>query len=256
MYLYRMNQSMFIALILIVACSMGEMFHGTQAQAAPLKKETQSRLVPDVDLGASVFGVVLGSFIDEPSEVDKVVNGFSIPYGGFGGVGGGAGLSMMALWKGIIGIEVGYQYLSENAEGRIAFATGKVTIDVEQSAHHIPVLLKLTLPVPGSLSFVGGPEFVSVGSSSVSSQFGKSEGLHDGYTAWRFGLGFEFPLPSKGIDLRIPLNLQGVYNPDLGDTVADRIALNDLNPSLLNLIRYRTEWQWQAMVTLGLSAHF
>ena len=60
MYLYRMNQSMFIALILIVACSMGEMFHGTQAQAAPLKKETQSRLVPDVDLGASVFGVVLG----------------------------------------------------------------------------------------------------------------------------------------------------------------------------------------------------
>ena len=77
----------------------------------------------EFEWGIEATGFAIGSFMDEPSESNKVmaINGVQsrVPYSGFAGVGGGGGMTLNALWKGIIGLQVGLWKTSEKVEGSL-----------------------------------------------------------------------------------------------------------------------------------------
>ena len=78
--------------------------------------------------------------------------------------------------------------------------------------------------------------------------------VSESYTAWRFGLGLEIMVNPR---LRIPFRLIGIYAPIERDTIDDLVVQDqDMPNGPTTGIRYRSTWQWQAQVSLGVIYDF
>lgn len=228
------------------------------------------------EVGVTAFGLVNGSFLTEIDDNKKTASyddrEYLVLYPGFGGVGGGGGISVVGMWRGIVGLELQLFGSVDKGDGSLQFNNIELDFTVGQTALHLPILLRAAVPVAPVRPFVfGGPEIVFPGEAEVTDKkynfpnvalFKPQPGAHaDTYVAWAFGLGFEFMLPIDGVDLRIPLTLRGVLNPGAGDTGDDRLKVvcdggSSQCPPVFDELSFKTEWEWQADVTLGLAYYF
>ena len=75
----------------------------------------------------------------------------------------------------------------------------------------------------------------------------------ESYTAWRFGIGFEVFIDDS---FSIPFRLQAIYAPLNGDNLDDRVEIGALSGNTLASFKYKSKWEWQPQVSLGLTYHF
>lgn len=229
------------------------------------------------ELGVGLLGLVGGSFISDLEDRDKVLDiqiddrtrsNVQFPYPGFAGVGGGGGLAVTGSWRGILALEVDLLYAVERAKGDI----NDVDIEIAQAALHVPILFRAQIPAGAVRPFVmAGPEIVVPLDAEVELEVSPlpvgvpgegaffpttAEGAADTYVAFAFGLGFEFRLPVPDADLRIPFTLRGAYH-GVGDKGGDRQSVTcTTTPNRQCTVELKTEWEWQAAATLGLSYYF
>jgi hypothetical protein len=214
---------------------------------------TQAQVkVHDLRVAVSAAGAVQGSFITKPdNEYYRALNlNFDVPYSGYGGVGGAAALSAEVAWK-VLGLSVGYLHGFDSAKGKI---DGQA-LSLSQTTHHIPITLRAELP--SALvrpSLFGGIDWVSASSTTLESYPGSlyKTARAESYQAWMFGLGFDFMLTPQ---LRLPVRLYGIFNPakrdSLNDAISPQFSLD--SPSSFGTFELRSEWTWQAGVSVGVS---
>ncbi len=230
--------------------------------------------IREVEVGAALVGFVSGSFLDEPSDSDKT---FTAPdgsqglllYPGFGGAGGGGGLTVSAMWRGIVGLETGLLFSLDQGTGTINIA-GVQDIDytIGQNAWHVPLVLKVSAPLKAVRPFgYFGVEWAFVSDVAVQGRDPDNAATAalvdveaDDYWLMAFGAGLEFLIPA-GVDLRIPLTLRGAYNPGVGDKAIDRMSVEPegcgtASTGGCSTLVYNTEWKWHAAVSLGLAYYF
>lgn len=217
----------------------------------------------EFDVGVSAVGLVNGSFIDEPSEGDKFAtrpdgNRRPVLYPGFAGVGGGAGVTVIGSWRGILGLETGVHYTVEKGAGDI---NGQA-VELSNRSVHVPLLLRISAPLPAISPFLFvGPEFViptkteaDMDTTELAELAGAGVSAQaDPYTTLAFGLGFEIKLPTGPLDFRIPFVLKGALTPGFDETADGR--LDCLNAACTQ-VRFDTTWQYQASVNIGLAYYF
>ena len=225
---------------------------------APLNAE--ARKPKKLELGVGLLGFVNGSFLTEPDEKDKVATiqdgnrtyQAQIPYPGFGGVGGGGGITTNVMYRGAIGGQIDFLFSNDVGTGQI----NEVDVDIGQGAFHIPVMLRAAIPARTVRPFLlVGPEFVIPGTPKIETDLPISpKAKADPYVALGFGLGFEFLLPGEH-DLRIPLMLRGNVNFDVPAGTDGRVKLGGVDtttqPPTASLTEVSTAWQYQAFVMLG-----
>ena len=206
----------------------------------------------ELRVAVSAFGAVQGSFITKPDN-EYYSDGplrYDIPYSGYGGVGGAMGLSFEVAWK-VLGLSLGYTHSLDAAKGKI---DGQ-TLSLSQTTHHVPLTLRAELP--SALvrpSVFGGLDWVSASNTSLTSYPGSpyKSARAESYQAWMFGLGFDVMLTST---LRLPIRLYGVLNPvtraSLNDAISPQGPL--IAQGVAPNIELRSEWVWQAGVSVGVS---
>ena len=219
------------------------------------------------ELGVSLYGLVMGSFLDEPQTKDKVITlddgrRAQVLYPGFAGVGGGAGLSLVGMWRGIVGLELGVYNSVDHGTGEI----NNVEFTIGQSAWHIPLMLRVAVPAESVRPFLSlGIDFVLPGEAEVTdvelpALADRLGAEADSYVAWTMGFGFEFRLPTEQ-DLRIPLAFRWNYH-SVGDTAEDRLGPFDCGTADLDFCAnpkqqvFKTEWQHQVVASLGFGWYF
>jgi len=216
-------------------------------------------------LGVGLGGVIGGNFLDKPSDKTLVMpNGQSVQgsdfYPGFAGMTAGGGLMIDARFISLLGVELDVFRTSDKGSGDLTLHSGpssvKVHMTLGQSAWHVPVLVKLAIPAPivSPVVFVG-PEFVFPGSPTFKADPALAQEIKasaDQYTMIAFGAGVEIKLPLPAIDLRIPVQLRGGYNPGVSSKLADRITTD----SSFQLKTIKSEWKFQAVATLGAELYF
>ena len=226
----------------------------------------------DWEIGVEVGGFAVASFITEPKEADKTARILNVPvrvpYSGFGGVGGGGGLTINALWRDFVGLQIGIWNAQESAQSNLDIidyrpggsANSRYELTANKSAWHIPVALKLAIPFSTVRPhLLIGFDFVFPSSAEIDTTLQNTAADDRSYSALHFGLGFDFLLPIKDVDIRIPLVLRGNYNSGLGTKVEDRMSFDNCS---LNMgatacdYEYRTDWQFQAFISLGIAYYF
>jgi hypothetical protein len=221
--------------------------------------DAEARKPKKLELGVGLLGFVNGSFLTEPDEKDKIATiqagnqsvQSKIPYPGFGGVGGGGGITTNVMYRGAIGGQLDFLFSNDVGTGQI----NDIDVDIGQGAFHIPLMLRAAIPARTVRPFLlVGPEFVIPGTPKIESDvFIKTpKAKADPYVALGFGLGFEFLLPG-GHDLRIPLMLRGNVNFDVPEGTDGRVKLGGYDPATgeIALTEVSTAWQYQAFVMLG-----
>lgn len=242
----------------------------TEMVPAPTPAQDDGWVAREFELGATLFGLVNGSFLTEPSEADKYVvtpdgrRASGVPYPGFGGVGGGGGASIVGAWRGILGVELQLFDSLDQGSGDI----NNVEFTIGQTAWHLGLLMRVGLPTTHVRPYLfGGPEFVFPSEAELTFTKTQPQAVQDlvgatadDYIAWAMGIGAEFVLPGD-YDLRIPLALRFVLNPTVSDIVEDR-TVNDITcpspsqPCRLNKQTFVSEWQYQVAVQLGFAWYF
>jgi len=243
------------------------------ASDLPAKARVSPSLTGDWEIGFELAGFVVGSFMDKPSASQKIATlgttRTSYPYPGYAGIGGGGGLTINALWKGVVGLQLGFWNAQENAAGDVDIfnysqpgATGaKHEMNFSKSSWHLPVLLKLAAPTKSVRPFlVIGGDFVFPSTSELDTTYIGATANDKSYTALHFGFGMDFLLDIEGLDIRIPLNFRGNYNTSLGNTVDERVEFSGCNVAMNNTVgcsgyNYRTDWQYQAFISLGIAVY-
>ncbi|MBU0550016.1 hypothetical protein KKF91_15165 [Myxococcota bacterium] len=208
----------------------------------------------EVEVGVTLVGRVVGSFLTEPSDKTFERNGarYLMPYPGFGGVSGGGGLSLQAMWRGFVGLDWGLIYQLDQGSGEI----NNIDITLKQTALHMPLYLRLEAPLESVRPFAFfGPVWIFPGEPEVDAEATSPtfKGYAEDYMAWGFGFGFSFIIPVEGVDVRVPLRFAGAYNPNVSDDISGR--MRDLEPNTTQYT-YVTEWSWHATASLGLAWYF
>jgi hypothetical protein len=202
-------------------------------------------------------GFVNGSFISEPkSKTFPTDTGvYLLPYPGFGGVGGGGGMSLGIGWQ-AVSLDIGFDWSSDQAEGRI----DGFTYTMSQTTQHIPLTLRLEVPnLMVRPSLIAGVDWVSTSNPKLEkpSNYVINPPLldpkEDSYTAWRFGFGFDFMINDR---LRVPFRLIAIYAPIDRSDLTDYIKEETGPTGLTTGFKYRSKWEWQPQVTLGLTYDF
>ncbi len=232
--------------------------------AEPADDEPTDKLI---SFGAGFLGFLGANFLDKPTN-----RNVTLPNGqqaltetnpGFGGVTAGGGLMIEGRLAGIAGIEMDFLYSSDHGHGDYTINGTKFTINLGQSAFHMPLLFKATAPLPlFRPSIFVGPEFVfpSSPTASIEAPPGYSIGTTvtasaDNYTMFTGGLGFEFKLPIPSIDLRIPFQLRGSYH-SVPDRAGDRADYTIQPTGAITAINYHSQWKWATQAVLGVAAWF
>ena len=242
--------------ILLVFCVAS--MASAQISKPPVSEE---EMVNPWQVSVGAFGGVVGSFMEEPSETNKTARfrgtSVAVAYPGFAGVGGGGGVSVDVMYKGIIGLELHLYNAKETAKGHLDVAGTRHQIELSKTAWHIPLLFKLAIPTAVVRPFIfGGFDFVLESEPEVETTLIGADALGDGYTATQFGFGFDFFVHER---VRIPLMLRGSRNFAMDSNVEDLMSFDGCslsNNNVLSCFQYRTAWQWQAFVSLGVSYTF
>ena len=245
------NSTVFIlilSLFLVVFCMAQPAYCQSVGEKSVGEKKTKSSKNM-LHYSLTLYGQATGSFISKPE--DKVLNinnqVYSFVYPGFAGVAGGGGLNVALSWK-ALNLELGYLYTQEEGKGNI----NNNAYTISQSAHHLPLSFRLALPSDTvSPSIFGGPEWVfpnegTLKKPSLFQLMPPWTGVqNESYTAWHFGIGFDFMIDET---FSIPLRIKGVYAPAQRETLNDLLAF-DLQDGIL----VKSNWEWQAMISLGLT---
>jgi hypothetical protein len=216
-------------------------------------------------LGVGLGGVIGGNFLDKPSEKTLTnAGGQTLPapdiYPGFAGMTAGGGLMIDARFIKLLGVELDVFRTSDKGSGDLSINNYKFHITLGQSAWHVPVLAKLVVPAPiVAPEFFVGPEFVFPGSGSLEVDkpgLPPMKATADNYTMIAFGAGLEIKLPLPAIDLRIPFQLRGGYNPGVSSKLSERINTTFDSPTAFHINSIKSEWKFQAVATLGAELYF
>jgi hypothetical protein len=260
------------------------------AEGKPAKPEADGKGSPKADkpedeptdkefsFGAGALGFVGADFLDKASDrTIALPNGQTTQidfYPGFGGVIGGGGFMLEARYRGFIGLEIDILRSSDHGKGDITISgfdpvawrvvQYKFTVEIGQSAWHLPLLVKGTVPLPvvrPSVFF--GPELVFPGepSASVSPPIPNLPvaATVSGYTMLTGGIGVEIKLPIPGVDVRIPISFRGSINPSISSRVADRMVLTwaqgTPNPAVTQMT-LTSQWKYQTQAVFGAAVWF
>jgi hypothetical protein len=249
----------YLLILLICLCSNYSLFaqqENTIDQTNLLNHQAKPK---DFKLSIGVFGLVNGSFLSAPDEktLELSINQNTaiapLAYPGFGGVGGGAGLNLEFSWR-FVGLSFDIYQSKDQGSGKLDL----ISRDMGQSAWHLPLMLKLMIPnrVVTPYAIVGW-EWVKPNQASWEDQ--KSNIIQPGiniggknysygaysqnYDAFVFGLGLDIRLlPS----LSMPIRLRGHHSFMKKDT------LNDVMKATDSQLLFRSQWEWQAELTIGL----
>lgn len=240
-----------------MCCRIGRIAAAFAALAVTVSARDALAL-PGVDLGAGIIGGVGVEGLGKPSSsIYQTSSGalYDTSYPGFVGVSGGAGIMLDARVIKFLGLEVDFLRMADKGSGDIKAGGQNVSVTIGQPALHIPVLAKLALPSGLLRPFaVVGPEFVFPGKSDLSMSpsgviTGAGTSYAENYTMFAFGFGCELVIPA--VDIRVPLTLRGAINPSTSSSIQDRVRI-DAGPS----VSFRSEWQYQAVATLGVAYYF
>lgn len=183
-------------------------------------------------------------------------------YPGFFGSAVGAGASVDVRFFGFVGIEADFlATFTEKASGDLTVSGTRYEIFVGQPAVHLPLLAKGILPLGAFRPFAAvGPEIVLPGTSSAEvTPLGLGTTIAsraDRYSYVTVALGVEISLPIPTVDLRVPIALRGSFNPGTSDAIDDRRDLSLGSGGAVSRVTYRTEWQYQGVLTVGLTTWF
>lgn len=224
--------------------------------------QARAEIAPELELGLGLVGLVGGSFLDQPSDrAQSPGSQVQLVYPGFAGAGGGGGLSAELRWRRYLGLEVDLLLSQDQGFAYIDL----VRVEIGQTAWHIPVLLKGIYPGQwarpmGSLGFeIVQPVALQASTAPVlpasATRIGSQAGT---YVMVVVGAGVEFSLPVKDVDLRVPLQLRGAFNPGTPASARDRATytFRDNEPLVVDTVIFSSEWQYQLQATLGLSLYF
>lgn len=170
-------------------------------------------------------------------------------YPGFG-IGPGVGLSLEARLLGMVGLESGIYYMGDNLTGWQdksvnGIDRGRVTMEHEVTALHVPLLIKGVIPTPGLKPFLSlGVEFVFQQSSSLEyrterdndndatiDQYGpifntRNNVATANYTMLQLTTGVEIDL---GV-VRVPIEIRAGYNLGWDDSFDARVDAEGVGP--------------------------
>ncbi|MBI5532732.1 MAG: hypothetical protein HY898_08465 [Deltaproteobacteria bacterium] len=243
---------------LALACCFATLAPSLALAAEPEEEGPKDK---KLSFGVGLLAFVGAGFIDKPSNRDATKGGGPAHddfYPGFGGGTYGGGLMLEGRFLGIVGLEMDIFRSSDRGRGDVTVNGVKSTIELGQSAWHIPLLVKATISISPYVRpcIFAGPELVFPGDASASASPNVAAPVGptptatvDNYTMITGGLGFEFRLPIKDVDVRIPLSFRGSYH-SLGSTVGDRIHYTATGWVI------DTTWKYQTQATLGASYFF
>ncbi len=210
----------------------------------------------DLELGIGVLGQVGGNFIDRPEDVAVTPgNPVELVYPGFGGLGGGGGLSLDLRYKKFIGVQMDLMLSSDRGVGYIDL----LRVSIGQTSIHVPIMAKLLYPgdtVRPSIAL--GVDFIAPQSLEITTDpllpstatlFGSQASAHAMIVG---AIGVEFLLPYEGADLRIPVSIRGGINPSTPDAARDRAAYV-LDGTLVRSVIFDSAWQYHLSFNIGVS---
>lgn len=239
-----------------------------------------------VSVGGGFMGIVGGNFIDKPGDQTIPINGQDVSdvgavpeYPGFAGVARGFGFFVDFRVMDYLGLE--FDVLPMRGSGKADlkvtyFNTGTGAAESHEfsaylvtDAWHLPLLIKGILPTElVSPSLFLGPEFVipeDIVDGGPATEISGDDphtivysATADFYTMFTFGIGMEFNLPFPAdwiVQASIPLTIRGSYNPGVSDKRSERANYIPAN-EMPREVQFKTEWQWQAIATLGAQVMF
>ncbi len=212
----------------------------------------------DISIGVGLAGQLVGSFLDRPDDMGIAPGDpIELVYPGFGGAGAGLGALAEIRYKEVLGFETGLFLSEDQGSGFVNL----VKITIGQTSLHWPLLLKGVYPgrwVQPQLSLgveIVLPQSLTVATDPVLPSTATLIGGQAGnYALLIAGFGVEFKLPFDGVDLRVPLQVRGGFNPGTPEATRDR------GEFVLEGLRVRSavfisEWQYHLSATLGLSVY-
>jgi hypothetical protein len=219
------------------------------------------------EIGVGLFGGAGVTGLTKPASSIVTIGGqqaIDPTYPGFFGPVGGMGLMLDVRAFGVIGLEADLYYsFSDKGKGDLTFGSQTFVIEIGQSALHLPILLKATLPFGPVRPFLGiGPELVFPGQSSlavtpaVPSGSSLAGATASTYVLLTAAIGAEIRLPLKKLDVRIPFSLRFGKNFATGDNLADRRTSSVSSTGVVSNIAYKSEWELQGLFTLGGAIYF
>jgi len=202
--------------------------------------------------GVGPMVAVGGNFLGKPG--DKTYpGGPQNLYPGFSGTEFAYGAFVDVRVLALVGLEVDLLRVSGKGSGDITINSTAGSLQISQTATHIPVLVKGVLPLP-----LVAPFLLSDSSSQMSGElanFVTTNGAYsDNYKYWTFGFGMEIKLPLPELDIRIPISVRGSVNPGVSDKASDRWiwSANGNKPNIAS----STMWQYQAQGAVGVGIYF
>lgn len=232
-------------------------------------------------------------WLDQPKDKSVTVGrarGTDDRYPGFEGTDATIGLMVdLRFWQ-FLGIELDLFRQNDHGTGKIVirdtgnlcflpgiavpYASERYQVTIGQSAWHVPLLLKLT--IPGHIvvvqdddvdreirkwftTFAFGPELVFPGDANldVSPESGLDHPLRasaSSYVMYTSALGFERRIATSH-DIRLLFSLRGSYNPAAGGSAMKR-GEYALVESQVVPVTYKSEWRYQAALTFGVGWFF
>ncbi|MEK6608355.1 MAG: outer membrane beta-barrel protein [Myxococcota bacterium] len=208
------------------------------------------------EVGVGALGYFGANFLSDTDD-DVPVEGSNLvlPYPGFAGFSGGAGVSLEARYKGFVGLEVDLVRSSDRGSGEI----NGVDVTIGQTSWHMPLLLELAVPS----AFVRPSVFVGIDLVFPGEGKGEADPPPDNlevastassYTMLTFGFGFEVLLPIEGVDIRVPITVRGARNGGTSASASDRASVEPTGGYYE--ATFNSEWQWQAGGTIGVTYYF
>jgi opacity protein-like surface antigen len=209
-------------------------------------------------VGVGGLGYVGGNFLSEPSDETYPFGNrrVAVPYPGFGGVGGGGGLAIAAMWRGILGVELDLLYTVDSGTGQI----NDRDVTITNNALHIPITLRAQIPYAQVRPFalIGIDCIVNTGSSAEADSALLADLDAEGTSgvALHFGVGFDFLLPTEP-DIRIPLTLRASMRSLDSDDLTDRYSdISVSSGTNLRSATFKSDFEWHAGATLGVMFYF
>lgn len=210
-------------------------------------------------------------------------------YPGFAGLDAALGLMLDLRYEHTIGIEVDLVWQNDRGTGTInvndagsmclipaihlPFLTAGYDVTIGQNAWHVPVLAKLSVPgrwqtvsdgdtereiKKSFATFAFGPEFVFPGEATLRvTPRGLDFPLRataSNYVMYTGAIGAERRLLDS-TDMRLLVSLRGSYNPRIGGSAMTRGQYDVVDGSIVPIV-YKSEWRYQASLTLGLGWFF
>ncbi len=226
-------------------------------------QEASADVLDDVDASVGFMAHFGGNFLGQPSDRSATPGSpVELAYPGFAGTAGGGGLAVDVRYRKYLGLEMNLFFSSDEGSGFIDL----VQITIGQTAWHLPVLFKLLYPgetfTPSIALGIEGvfPSKLIIETDPLLPNTATRVGAQAGaYTLVVAGVGLEIALPTRKIDLRIPINIRGGINPSTPDVTRGLAAYTfraNTDPIVADSVVFLSEWQYQLYITTGLSFHF